>query len=108
MNLLSKRIQYISAILVIVGALLKISHLHPSGSYLIAGGFFLYGIAGILEFSFSSTRAFHSYAKLVASVLICLAVTADLIFGTKSIYIALIFLGVSLVSSVLPQRKIPK
>ena len=47
---ISQRLQFISAAVVIVGATIKIFHLHSSGDYLLFAGFFASGIGGIIEY----------------------------------------------------------
>ena len=105
---LSKSLQYIAAFLLVIGVLLKISHVIPYGIYVTSSGLLIYALAGILEFSFSSIRTFNTYSKLIASVLIFIASIYDLIYTTSTIYIALIFLAITFISSALPQNKIPR
>ena len=105
---LLKRLQIISAIAIIIGALIKIFHLHSSGDYLLFAGFFTTGAAGILGFWYSSERNFNSYAKLAASAVICVAIIIDLTFATHTIPFAIILLAISFFSSVMPRQKIPK
>ena len=105
---LSKRLQFIAAIVVIIGALIKIFHLHTSGDYLLFAGFFTSGIAGVIEFIYSTERNFNVYAKLIASVVICLAIVADLTFATTTFPFAIILLAISFFSSAMPRQKIPK
>jgi hypothetical protein len=108
MILLSKRLQFIAAAVVIIAALIKIFHLHSSGDYLLFAGFFASGVSGIIEFIYSTERNFNSLAKLIASVVICLAVVIDLTFATRIYPFAIILLAISFFSSAMPQQKIPK
>lgn len=104
----SKRLQIIAAIVVIVGALIKIFHLHTSGDSFLFAGFFAAGIAGVIEFIYSGERNFNSYSKLIASVVICLAIVVDLTFATTTFPFAIILLAISFFSSAMPKQKIPK
>ena len=105
---LANRLQIISAIVVIAGAFVKLFHLHPSGDYLLFAGFFTSGVAGIIEFIYATEKNFNSYAKCIASVVICLSIVSDLTFATKTFPFAIILLAVSFFSSALPRQKIPK
>ena len=105
---ISQRLQFISAAVVIVGAAIKIFHLHSSGDYLLFAGFFASGIGGIIEYIYSSERNFNSIAKLIASIVICLAVIIDLLFATSIFPFAIILLAISFFSSAMPKQKIPK
>ena len=105
---LAQRLQLISAIVVIAGTTIKIFHLHSSGDSLLFAGFFASGGAGILEYIYSSERNFNSIAKLIASILICLAIIFDLIFATNIFPFAIIVLAISFFSSAIPRQKIPK
>ena len=108
MILLSKRLQLIAAAVVIIGALIKILHLHSSGDYLLFAGFFVSGSAGIIEFIYSTERNFNSIAKLIASIIICLSIIVDLTFATNTFPIAIVILAISFFSSVMPRQKISK
>ena len=104
----SQRLQFMAAAVVIAGALIKISHLHSSGDSLLFAGFFASGVAGILEYIYSSERNFNSITKLIASIIICLAIIVDLTFGTSIFPFAIILLAISFFSSAMPKQKIPK
>ena len=105
---LSQRLQLISAAVVIAGALIKIFHLHSSGDYLLFAGFFASGVGGIIEFIYSTERNFNSIAKLIASIIICIAIIIDLTFATSIFQFAIILLAISFFSSAMPKQKIPK
>jgi hypothetical protein len=108
MTQLLKRLQIISAIAIIIGALIKIFHLHSFGDYLLFAGFFASGATGILGFWYFPERNFNSYAKLAASAVICVAIVIDLTFATHTFPFAIILLAISFFSSVMPRQKIPK
>ncbi len=104
-NLISNRLQVIAAIVVMAGALIKILHLHSSGDYLLFAGFFSSGIAGIIEFVYSQQRNFSAFAKLTASIIICLAVIFDLTLATSIFPFAIVLLAISFFSSAMPNKK---
>lgn len=108
MTKVTQRVQFLSAFIVIAGAVIKIFHLHSSGDALLFAGFFASGVAGIIEFLYSTERNFNSIAKLVASIVICAAIISDLTFATSIFPFAIILLAISFFSSAMPKQKIPK
>ncbi len=108
MNGSIKKIQFLSTILVIAGALIKVFHIHPSGDYFVWAGLFLYGVSGIADALYSSEKNFNSYARLIASAALCIAIILDLLLATNLLPFAIIFLVISFISSILPNQKITK